>query len=235
MSLFKKAVAVDDYKQYLKEARGLERDFIDELVTSRRRAWWVASLAMFITLLSLLALMALTPLKTSVPFVLRVDNTTGHVDMVTTLKEQEVSYGDVVDSYFLNLYVMNRENYDYVTLQTLYETTALLSSPEVQRDYYRLFEGTQARNKVLNNTVKIVAVVRSITADPKHGTAVVRFSQQIQQSNGITQPKTYWVATIGYKYINARISLQDRRLNPLGFQITSYRLDPETLSYQRLK
>lgn len=80
-----------------------------------------------------------------------------------------------------------------------------------------------------------MAVVRSITADPKHGTAVVRFSQQIQQSNGITQPKTYWVATIGYKYINARISLQDRRLNPLGFQITSYRLDPETLSYQRLK
>ena len=235
MSLFKKAVAAEDYKQYLKEARGLERDFIDELVTSRRRAWWVASLAMATTLLSLVAVMALTPLKTSIPFVLRVDNTTGHVDMVTTLKEQELSYGDVVDSYFLNLYVMNRENYDYVTLQTLYETTALLSSPDVQRDYYQLFEGSQARNKVLNNAVKIVAVVRSITADPKHGTAVVRFSQQIQQSNGTTQPKTYWVATIGYKYINARISLQDRRLNPLGFQITSYRLDPETLSYQRSK
>lgn len=232
---FKKAVKSEEYQQYLEESQGLERDFMAELLTSRQRAWRVASMAILTTLLSLMALMALTPLKTSTPFVLRVDNSTGHVDVVTTLKEKEMSYGEVVDSYFLNLYVTNRENYDYATLQTLYDTTALLSSPDVQRDYRHLFDGPQARDKVLSNKVKIIAAVRSMTVDPDQGTAVVRFSHQIHHSNGTIEPKTYWVATIGYKYLNAKISVQDRRSNPLGFQVTSYRLDPETLSYQRPK
>ena len=62
------------------------------------------------------------------PLILRVDNATGNVDLVTTMKEQETSYGEVVDSYFLNKYVLNRESYDYDTIQTLYDTTALLSN-----------------------------------------------------------------------------------------------------------
>lgn len=235
MRLFKKSLKSEEIQHYFKETQGLERDFMAELLTSRQRAWRVASVALLVTLLSLIALMALTPLKTSTPFVLRVDNTTGQVDVVTVLKEKEMSYDEVVDSYFLNLYVTNRENYDYVTLQTLYDTTALLSSPEVQQEYRRLFDGPQARDKILHNKAKIIATIRSMTVNPDQGTAVVRFSHQIDHNNGTREPKTYWVATIGYKYLNAKISLQDRRLNPLGFQITSYRLDPETFSYQRSK
>lgn len=223
---------------YLEESRGLERDYMAEVLRSRQVAWYLAIASSSLLAVSLLALLFLTPLKTNTPFVLRVDNTTGHVDVLTTLRETESSYGEVVDSYFLNQYVLNREGYDYNTIQNAYNTTALLSDPEVQREYYAIFEGAQARDTVLKDRAKIIVTVRSITSMPEDssgssspgGTAVVRFSTQVKHNNGSTDPLHHWIATIGYTYKDAVMSSVDRRINPLGFQVTSYRTDPETLT-----
>ena len=109
-----------------------------------------------------------------------------------------------------------------------------MSDPEVQREYYALFEGAQARDNVLKDRTKIVVQIRSITPTPETdspgGTAVVRFSTQLKHSNGSLEPLQNWIATIGYTYKDATMSSMDRRINPLGFQITSYRVDPETLT-----
>jgi type IV secretion system protein VirB8 len=226
-------VKSDDLKQYLEESRGLERDYMAEVLKSRQVAWYLAIGAGSLLAVALLALLFLTPLKTNTPYVLRVDNATGHVEVLTTLRESESSYGEVVDSYFLNQYVLNREGYDYNTLQNAYNTTALLSDPEVQREYYALFEGAQARDTVLKDRAKIVVQVRSITPTPATGTAVVRFSTQLKHSNGSIEPLHNWIATISYTYKDATMISVDRRINPLGFQITSYRIDPETLTPQK--
>jgi type IV secretion system protein VirB8 len=229
----------DDLNRYLEESRGLERDYMAEVLRSRQIAWRLAIGSSFLLAVALLALLFLTPLKTNTPFVLRVDNVTGHVEVLTTIREQESSYGEVVDSYFLNQYVLNREGYDYNTIQNAYNTTALLSDPEVQREYYALFEGAQARDTILKDRAKIIVQVRSITPTPETGspgtdvsggTAVVRFSTQLKHSNGSLEPLQNWIATIGYTYKDATMSSVDRRINPLGFQITSYRVDPETLT-----
>ena len=225
----------DDVQRYLEESRGLERDYMAELLRSRQIAWRLVIGSGTSMVIALLAILCLTPLKTNTPFVLRVDNATGHVDVLTTLRTSERSYGEVVDSYFLNQYVLNREGYEANTLQTAYNTTALLSDPDVQREYYALFEGSQARDKVLKNHAKIIVQVRSITptpetASPGGGIAVVRFSTQLKHSNGSIDPLHHWIATIGYTYKDAVISSFDRRVNPLGFQVTSYRVDPETLN-----
>ena len=219
-----------DLKKYLEESRGLERDYMAEILRSRQVAWYLAMGSSSLLAVALLALLFLTPLKTNTPFVLRVANATGHVEALTTLRETERSYGEVVDSYFLNQYVLNREGYDYNTLQDAYNTTALLSDPEVQREYYALFEGAQARDTVLKDRAKIIVQVRSITPTPETGTAVVRFSTQLKQNNGSIEPLRNWIATMSYVYKDATMSSVDRRINPLGFQVTSYRIDPETLT-----
>lgn len=220
----------DDLKSYLEESRGLERDYMAEILRSRQIAWRLAIGSSSLLGVALLALLFLTPLKTNTPFVLRVDNATGHVEVLTTLQTSEISYGEVVDSYFLNQYVLNREGYDYNTIQNAYNTTALLSDPDVQQEYYALFEGSQARDKVLKEHAKIVVQIRSITPTPETGTAVVRFSTQTKHSNGSVDPLHNWIATISYIYKDATMSSADRRINPLGFQVTSYRIDPETLT-----
>ena len=40
-------------------------------------------------------------------------------------------------------------------------------------------------------------------------------------------PPQSLIATVGFEYVNAPQKEEDRSVNPLGFQITSYRVDPE--------
>lgn len=223
-------VKKEDFQQYLEETRGLERDYIGEVLKSRKMAWMVAGTSMMLALLGLGAGWAGLSQDAPDPLILRVDNATGNVDVVTTMKEQETTYGEVVDSYFLNTYVLARESYDYDTIQTLYDTTALLSNPMVQREYYALFDGQNARDKTLSNRTRITVRVRSITPTAGGGNAVVRFTTQYHHSNGTTEQRRNWIATIGYTYVNAPISAQNRRINPLGFQVYSYRVDPESVA-----
>ncbi len=219
-----RAVELD---RYLEEARGLERDYLDELVRSRRSAWRAAVVAGALLALALVALLALQPLKRVEGFVLRVDNATGAVDLVTTLRDGQTSYGEVVDRYFLNKYVLNREGYDYETVQTAYDTTVLLSRPDVQREFQALYDGPNARDKVLSNRVRFIVKVRSIT--PAKDTAVVRFVRIRRSGDGSDDVEENLVATIGFEYVAAPMREEDRLVNPLGFQVTSYRVDPETV------
>lgn len=222
-----KAVKANEVKAYLAEAQGVERDYAHELDKSRRTAWRVAIAASALAGCAVLAVAAMAPLKSVEPFVIRVDNATGAAELVQTMSDAPASYGEVVDRYWLNQYVLNREAYDYYTIQQNYDTTALLSAPDVQTEYFRTYEGPQARDKVLQNSARVLVTVKSITPNPKLKTAIVRFSTQQRHHDGRALPVEDWIATMGYSYVNAPISEKDRRINPLGFQVTSYRVDPE--------
>lgn len=215
--------------QYLEESRGLERDYIGEILNSRKTAWRVCGLIAILGFMGLVAGIIGTKREAPSPLVLRVDNATGAVDVVTMMRESETSYGETVDKYWLNLYVLDRESYDYNTIQQLHDTTALLSSAEVQKEYGSLFEGNNARDKVLSNHTRIIVKIRSITLGNSGESAVVRFTTQSQHSNGINDSAKNFIATIGYTYVSAPISEEDRRINPLGFQVVSYRVDPESV------
>ena len=216
-----------DLAQYLEESRGLERDYLEELVRSRRAAWRVAVSAAVLLAAALAAMASLAPLKRVEGFVLRVDNATGAVDVVTSLRDGQASYGEVVDRYFVNRYVLHREGYEYETLQTAYDSTTLMSSPEVQREYAALFDGPKARDKVLVNRARIQVKVRSITPGTTSNTALVRFATRTVRADGGAEPEQSLVATIGFRYVGGPMREQDRLVNPLGFQVTSYRVDPE--------
>lgn len=39
---------------------------------------------------------------------------------------------------------------------------------------------------------------------------------------------THWAATLVFKFSDAPMAEKDRAVNPLGFQVTEYRTDPDT-------
>ncbi len=215
-----------DLDKYLEESRGLERDYLDELVRARRAAWRVAGLAMVLVVVALGALVALLPLKRVEPFVVRVDNATGMAEVVSVVREQPESYGEVVDKYWLNKYVLSRESYDWQTVQSTYDTALLLSSEPVQHEVEAMFDGPQARQTVLGPRTSYVVKVRSIT--PTKDTAVVRFLRT-RHMEGTEDVLESLVATIGFQYVAAPMKEEYRLVNPLGFQVTSYRIDPENV------
>lgn len=223
-----KPVKSERLSSYYEESRGLERELINEFVKSRRTAWRIAGVIGIFGLFGMMCGVIGFSQPAPTPLVLRVDNTTGAVDVITVMREHETSYGEVVDRYWLNQYVLNRETYDYDTIQLSYDTTALLSSPTVQQEFYKIYEGENARDRVFSNKIRVTVKVRSIQPNGR-GQATVRFTTQQHDRNGIVGPKQHQIATIGYTYVGTPMKSSDRLLNPLGFQVTSYRTDPEML------
>ncbi|AGF75077.1 TrwG protein [Bartonella australis AUST/NH1] len=225
-----KPVKAEQLKSYYEESRGLERDLISEFVKSRSAAWRTAGAACIFGLLGIACAIIGFSQPAPTPLVLRVDNATGAVDAISVMREHETSYGEVVDKYWLNQYVLNRESYDYDTIQLNYDTTALLSAPAVQQEFFGIYDGEHARDRILSNKARITVKVRSIQPNG-NGQATVRFTTQQHNSNGTDDAQKHQIATIGYTYIGAPMKSSDRLLNPLGFQVTSYRADPEILSH----
>jgi type IV secretion system protein VirB8 len=197
---------------------------------SERRAWAVAISATIMAVLSWLAIVIMMPLKESVPYVIRVDNATGVPDIVTAMDDKKVTGDEVMDKYWLAQYVLARETYDWHTLQQDYEKVGLLSSANAGKAYAELFEGKEALDKRyganVRATVKVISVVPSGAE-----TGTVRFTKTTKRVDedgpGTT---TSWLATIAFEYRNPSVIKESQRLvNPFGFQVLSYRVDPEMI------
>lgn len=210
------------------EAKKFHQTDIERTRKTAKIAWYVAGGCMIIAGVAVGAVAALTPLKTVEPFVVRVDNNTGATDIVTVMKQHETSYGEVMDKFWLAQYVRYRESYDWQTVQDTFDATNLLSSQSEQEIFSRIYkDNPNAPHKVLRDTAKVNVRVNAIAfvgdmAQVRFEKAVVPFNK----STVIPPPQRY-IATIAYEYKNSGMKDEDRLINPLGFQVTSYRVDKE--------
>ncbi|EAI4479524.1 virB8 family protein [Campylobacter coli] len=196
---------------------------------SNKRAWLIAFVSIFIAIISIVAVVLLTPLKTIEPYVIRVDNTTGMVDILTMLDEKEISSNEALDKYFISQYVKAREGYYYELLNQDYLLTQLMSSEKVANEYRAWYEGENARDQILKNSNEVSVQILSIVLGESNGvkTATVRaiITTKNLTSKGTTQATK--VITLSYDYILAKASEENRFLNPLGFKVLTYRIDDE--------
>lgn len=199
---------------------------------SNRRAWLIAFLSIFISIISVTAVVFLTPLKSVEPYVIRVDNTTGMVDIITSVNQTEfVSDNEALDKYFTTSYVKIREGYFYNILQNDYTTVQIWSSPEVSSDYLKIYEGDNSRVDILKNRTEIDVEINSVTLGDSNGIkmATIRFNQIYKdaKSRTITNKKAK-IVTLAYDYSPQSLMTENERLiNPLGFKVLTYRVDDE--------
>src|SRR5215203_501269 len=76
-------VAPDGEAAFYRQGRDWELDRQLRLERSERRAWRVAMATTCMAILSTIALVTLTPLKQSVPYVLSVEKATGNVEVMS--------------------------------------------------------------------------------------------------------------------------------------------------------
>ena len=70
--------------------------------------------------------------------------------------------------------------------------------------------------------------IRSVS-QLSEASALVRYASTRRDPGAAPQPSENWVAVIRYRYSTAPMSADDRLVNPLGFEVTSYRKDAESL------
>lgn len=210
------------------EANEWEARHVLNVQRSEKRAWGVAKVAVVSAVLPWVAIVAMMPLKESVPYLVK-ENAQGATTILTRVNWAELSYDEARDKSWAARYVMTRERYDWYTLQEDYDLVALLSSGDVGREYSAIYTGDNSRDKQLGNRVRVKVRVLSVVPN-KNGNATVRYVTEEGAPDGSGKPifKTY-VATVSYEYVGSSTLPEEKRwLNPLGFRVTSYRRDSES-------
>jgi type IV secretion system protein VirB8 len=224
-----KKAARESLDAYYREADSWATDQQDALRASRRVAWIIAIVAVVIALFEALALVFLAPLKTVVPYTLMVDRNTGYVQALKPVDADKIAPDSALTQSFLVQYVIARESFDINELQTNYRKTTLWSIEPARGDYVIAMQSTNAGSPLARypRTTTIATRVRSVS--PLGGNAaLVRFETQRRDAGGQALPPHYWVAVIRYQFSTGPLSMEDRFLNPLGFQVVRYRRDAES-------
>jgi type IV secretion system protein VirB8 len=219
-------IAADDLKGYFDRARRFDQDRLFAAERSKRLAWGVAIGASCLAVAGLVAVASLAPLKTVEPFVVRVDASTGIVDVVDALSSSSGTYDEAVTKYFAARYVRSREGWATSEAEENFRTAALMSSPDEQARFAALYRGSnpESPQNLLGKAAVARIQVKAISLINRH-VVQVRYLRDVRR--GEEHKVTHWVATLTYAYVNAPTSVNDRLVNPLGFLVSEYRADPE--------
>ncbi len=216
--------------KYYREAESWSEDRTRDLTLSRKIAWIVAGVAGAIALFEAIALVFLVPLKTVVPYTLLVDRQTGYVEAINPLDRNVVSPDSALTRSFLVQYVTGRESFDIDSLNTTYRKVALWSADSARSRYIAEMQASNPQSPlaVLPRRAIVQTQIISVSSLGESG-SMVRFTTTRTDPGAQPQPPQYWAAIIKYRFSTAGMTADDRLVNPLGFQVTRYRRDAETL------
>lgn len=222
-------ITSDSLKSYFDKARRFDQDRMIQVERSARIAWTIAIVASLLAGVSIFAIAGLTPLKTVEPFVVRVDNSTGIVDVVSALTSTAGSYDEAVTKYFAAKYVRAREGYIWSEAEENFRTIALLSTQPEQTRFAAVYRGSNPespQNTYGRNATSRINIASISLINPK--VVSVRYMRTVTRGDDVRT--THWVATLTFSYVNAPMSSTDRLVNPLGFAVSDYRADPEAIN-----
>ncbi|HEY0437577.1 MAG TPA: VirB8/TrbF family protein, partial [Phenylobacterium sp.] len=220
---------VGDLKVYFDEAKAWDADRLRSAERSRRLAWAVAAGAALVATAAVGAVAALAPLKTVVPFVVRVDRATGGVETVSALKSgAPLTYDEAVTKHFLAQYVRAREGWLPAAAEANFRQVSIMSTPAEQERWADAFRAANPASPqaVYGPAGEAQVEIRAVSFVAR-GVAAVRFHRSVRQAGQATESD--WIATVAFAYTRAPMAEADRLRNPLGFQVSSYRADPETV------
>lgn len=220
---------------YFNEAASWDADRAAQARRTLRVAWTVAGAGWVCAVLIAAALMLLMPLKRVEPFVVRVDNSTGLVDVVPVFVGT-TDMPEAVTRYFLDHYVSVCERFTFATAESDYEECGAFHTPQRNQAWYALWNRSNPASplNVYKDGTSVRAQVTSVSfferASGIGDLAQVRYIKEKRSGEGAHEQKTYWIATIQYSYAEPSKDPKTRRWNPLGFRIIEFRSEPEVLT-----
>lgn len=210
---------------------------------SERRAWWVAFSAIGMSLILAGGYFYMLPLKEKVPYVVMADAYTGTSTVARLTDDflnKRITTSEAVNRSNVAHFVLARESYDSALINLRdWATVLTMSSSGVASAYQSLYSARNDKSpyKIYGRQqairVKILSIVLiggGVDAAPKGAT--VRFQRSVyDKQSGASHPLDNKIATIAYTYKpNLKMDDQYRVENPLGFQVTEYRVDSDYVS-----
>jgi type IV secretion system protein VirB8 len=220
---------VTEREEYFGKAEAWAADWKAKSARSSRMAWIAAVTVAGIACFEAVALAMLMPLKSVQTVTLLVDRQTGFVEAVDPATPRRVAADEALTEAFLAQYVAAREGFDRATVLADYRKVALWSSATARASYLALMPAGNPQSPLnLYHGGSVLRVQVKSISKLGEGVALVRFDTLLQDMSGANLARS-WISAVRYRYVDAPMSLEDRLINPLGFQVLSYRRDAETI------
>jgi type IV secretion system protein VirB8 len=219
---------------YFAEAASWDRDRQQRIERSERRAWWAAAAGWVCAIAAVSTVALLTPLKTVEPYVIRVDRSTGIVDVVPAFAG-ESAVDESVTRYFLARYIRVCEGFSYATAESDYAECGAFNTSRRNQELYALWQvgNPQSPLNLYKDGSALRVQVSSITffkRKAEEGLAQVRFVLAKRRGGGASDQLSQWIATLQYVYGTPSKDALSRQWNPFGLRILDYRREPEVVT-----
>ena len=194
-------------------------------VTQRNFMLAVAVISLVGVAVAVLAVTQISLSKEFDPFVIQIEKNTGVAKVVKPLDPAALKSVDALGRYFVKKYVVARETYNPVDFETsARRLVRLFSSPQIY-SFYRGYIRNKDNDPIIKygqkNSTFLTVKSWSKLAPERY---VLRFA--ISETSG---PKRVYhkIAIIDYHYTPMELNPGEEDVNPVGFQITGYRVDDD--------
>lgn len=221
-------------EDYFREAASWDHDRLAEARRTARVAWRVAGAGWICAVTGGVALLLLLPLQRIEPFVIRVDNSTGIVDVVPVYAGT-ATMDQAVSRYFLTHYITICERFNFATAESDYQECGAFHSARRNQAWSTLWNKNNPASPL--NVHKDGSTVRSEVESVSffqrgnglNDLAQVRYVKAERDGLDGQEHVTHWIATVQYTYTAPSKDPVTRRWNPLGFRILEMVSEPEVL------
>ena len=221
-----------EVEAYFKEAASWERDRVAQARRTVRLLSFSSVLGWLSALAACAGLALLSPLKTVEPFVVRVDNSTGVVDVVPAY-DGGASIAEAVTRYLLTHYVQTCERFNFATAESDYEECAAFHTPQMNQAWYARWNKSNPASplNVYKDGTTVRAQVKAVSFFERSSgvadLAQVRYLTAKRTAGGSDEQVAHWITTLQYAYVEPSTDAKVRRWNPLGLRIVDFRPEPE--------
>jgi type IV secretion system protein VirB8 len=194
------------------------------VVVQRNILLLLTMVSMFSVVVAVLFVRHVMSAKSLEPYVIEVEKKTGIATVVDQTTTQRFTGDQMVRRFFINKYLHAFIGYDHKTYEDEREVVRLLSTRDINSQYR-----ARINPRVLGDFSKINVRINSIQF-LDFNTAKIRLVQQKIVKD--REERTNLVVDMKFHYSpNMNLSMEDRLINPLGFQVTQFLITDEIFEF----
>jgi type IV secretion system protein VirB8 len=164
--------------------------------------------------------------KSLEPYIIEVERKTGIATVVDQLTAQSFTGDQMIRKYFINEFVHAASGYDPRTYKMDVEKVRLFSTPVI----YSAYRG-RINPRTLGANSKIDVRIKSVQFTDNN-TAQIRIADQLSSDETTKPQSSDKIITMGFYFSpQMNLTMEERLINPLGFQVNQYLIAEEVFRY----
>jgi type IV secretion system protein VirB8 len=163
--------------------------------------------------------------KSLEPYVIEIDEKTGIATTVQQPSSTNYTANEVMKRYFVNKFIQSSMSYSPKTYKQDVEITRLFSSPSIYNEFKKRIDPN-----LLGGNSSIETKVKSLLFKGPNELEI-RVAREIQSPGTQDQVKNEIIFMTFFFAPDISLSMEERLINPLGFQVIKFEIGEEVYSY----